>query len=61
MYKTLGKNPKIVSKGSVCVKSLVWPGWATVAANGKTSTIYVGYGHKYKVNYYPFDPEAVLQ
>jgi hypothetical protein len=43
------------------VKSLVWPGWATVAGNGKTSTIYVGYGHKYKQKYYPFDPEQVLQ
>lgn len=61
VYKTLGKNPKAVSKGVVCVKSLVWPGWATIAGNGKTSTIYVGYGHKYKQNYYPFDPEPVLQ
>jgi hypothetical protein len=57
----LGKNSKVVSRGVVCIKSLVWPGWATVAGNGKASNIYIGYGHKYKQNYYPFDPEPVLQ
>ncbi len=61
VFKSLGKNAKVVSKGTVCVKSLVWPGWAIVAGNGKTSSLYVGYGHKYKQNYYPFDPEPVLQ
>jgi len=42
------------------VKSLVWPGWVTVAGNGRSSSIYVGYGHKYKQKYYPYDPEPVL-
>jgi hypothetical protein len=32
-----------------------------VAYGVKTSSLYVGYGHKYRQNYYPFDPEAVLQ
>ena len=31
-----------------------------MAGEGKTSNLYVGYGHKYKQRYYPFDPEPVL-
>ena len=42
------------------MKNLVWPGWITAAWGTKTSSIYIGYGHKYKQNYYPFDPESVL-
>ena len=42
-----------MSKGVVGVKSLLWPGWLTIAYNGKSSSIYVGYGHKFKQNYYP--------
>lgn len=61
VYLTIGKNPKSVSKGVVGVKNLVWPGWLTVAFGSKMSSIYIGYGHKYKQNYYPFDPEPVLQ
>ena len=61
VYKTIGKNSKTVSKGVVGVKNLVWPGWLTTAFNGKTSSIYIGYGHKHKQHYYPFDPETVLQ
>lgn len=29
-YKTIGKNPKILSKGVIGVKNLIWPGWTTV-------------------------------
>lgn len=29
-YKSVGKNPKVVYKGVVGVKSLVWPGWTTI-------------------------------
>jgi hypothetical protein len=61
VYKTVGKNSKTVSRGVVGIKNLVWPGWLTVAYGGKTSSLYVGYGYKYKQNYYPFDPETVLQ
>lgn len=60
VIKTVGKNSKSVSKGVVGVKNLVWPGWLTIAWGSKTSSIYIGYGHKYKQNYYPFDPEPVL-
>ena len=58
--KGVGRNSKGVSRGVVGVKNLVWPGWLTAAWGTKTSSIYVGYGHKYKQNYYPFDPEPVL-
>ena len=60
-FRTIGKVPKNVSKGVVGIKNLVWPGWVTVAYGAKTSSLYIGYGHKYKQIYYPFDPEAVLQ
>lgn len=30
-YKTVGRNPKIVSKGVVGIKNLIWPGWTTLA------------------------------
>jgi hypothetical protein len=56
LYRTIGKVPKNVSKGVVGVKNLVWPGWVTVAYGTKTSSLYIGYGHKYKQTYYPFDP-----
>lgn len=56
----LGKSGKTVCKGAVCVKSLVWPGWYTVASGGKHASVYVGYAHKYKLNYYPVSPEATL-
>ena len=59
--KGVGKNAKSVSRGVVGVKNLVWPGWVTVAWGAKTSSLYVGYGHKHKQNYYPFDPETVLE
>lgn len=29
-YKTIGKNPKILSKGVIGVKNLIWPGWTTI-------------------------------
>ena len=61
VYKGVGKNAKGASKGVVGIKNLVWPGWLMVAYGAKTSNIYVGYGHKYKQSYYPFDPEPVLQ
>jgi len=38
----------------------VWPGWVQVAYGTKTSSLYIGYGHKFKQTYYPFDPETVL-
>ena len=60
-FKTVGKNAKAVSKGIVGIKNLVWPGWLTVAYGTKQSSLYVGYGHKHGQNYYPFDPEVVLQ
>ena len=60
-YKVPGKVPKIVNKGIVGVKNLVWPGWLTTAYSGKQCSVYVGYGHKFKHNYYPCEPEAVLQ
>lgn len=60
-YKTLGRVPKVVSKGVVGVKNLLWPGWLTIAYGGKHTSIYVGYGHKFKQNYYPCEPETVLQ
>ena len=60
LYRTAGRNPSTVSRGVVGLKSLVWPGWTTVAADGKISSLYVGYGHKYKQKYYPFEPETVL-
>lgn len=60
LYKTVSKNSKAVSKGSVALESLVWPGATTIAYGSKTSNIYVGYGHKYQQKYYPFDPETVL-
>lgn len=60
IYKLVGKGGKTVSRGAVAVKSLVWPGWLTVAAGGRSCNLYVGYGHKYKQNYYPYDPETVL-
>ena len=56
----MGKAGKTISRGVIGVKSLVWPGWVTVAGNGRSSSIYVGYGHKYKQKYYPYDPEPVL-
>jgi hypothetical protein len=33
----------------------------TIAYGGKTSSIYVGYGHKFRQNYYPCEPETILQ
>jgi hypothetical protein len=61
VYRGVGKGAKNESRGVVGVRNLVWPGWLTVAYGVKTSSLYVGYGHKYRQNYYPFDPEAVLQ
>lgn len=55
-YKSLGKVPKVVSKGVVGVKNLVWPGWTTVGWQGKYSSIYIGYGHKSKFTYFPRQP-----
>lgn len=60
-YKTLGKNPKVLSKGVVGIKSLIWPGWTTAGWEGKYSNIYVGYGQKAKFIYFPREPEAILQ
>jgi hypothetical protein len=60
-YLGIGKNAKPESKGTVGIKNLVWPGWLTVAFGGKYQSIYVGYGHKAKQNYYPCEPEAVLE
>ena len=59
-YKTIGKVSKTISKGYVGIKSLVWPGWILAAYGAKTSSLYIGYGHKFKQTYYPFDPETVL-
>lgn len=56
----LGKVPKIITKGSVGLKSLVWPGWTSISFGGKYSSIYIGYGHKSHQVYYPFDPERIL-
>jgi len=61
VYLPIGKNPKPYSKGVVGIKNLIWPGWITIAYGTKTSSLYIGYGHKYKQNYYPCDPEPVLQ
>lgn len=60
-YKTVGKNPKVVCKGVVGVKSLVWPGWTTLGYEGKFSSIYIGYGHKFQQYYYPREPEQIMQ
>jgi hypothetical protein len=60
VYRTIGKASKVISKGAVGVKSLLWPGWLTISFNGKYTSIYIGYGHKQKQYYYPFDPEQVL-
>lgn len=60
-YKTLGKQSKVLSRGVVGVKSLLWPGWLTIGYDGKSSSIYMGYGQKLKQNYYPREPEAILQ
>ena len=60
-YKTVGKNPKVVCKGVVGVKSLLWPGWTTLGYEGKFSSIYIGYGHKFQQYYYPREPEQVMQ
>lgn len=29
-FKTAGKNPKVISKGVVGLKNLIWPGWTTI-------------------------------
>ena len=60
-FKTIGKVPKIVSRGVVGIKCLLWPGWVTIAYGGKTSSIYLGYGYKFRQNYYPCEPETILQ
>lgn len=59
-YRTIGKVPKVVCKGVVGLKNLIWPGWLTIGNNLKTSSIYIGYAHKSKTVYYPFAPETVL-
>lgn len=59
-YKTVGKNPKNISVGAVGIKSLIWPGWTTAGWEGKYSSLYVGYGHKSKYNYFPKEPESVM-
>lgn len=61
VYLPFGKNPKSESKGVVGLKNLLWPGWLTVSYNGKYQSIYVGYGTKAKLNYYPCEPETVLE
>lgn len=60
-YLEIKKNPKSESKGIVGLKNLLWPGWLTVSYNGKYQSIYVGYGTKAKQNYYPCEPETVLE
>lgn len=55
-FKSMGRQPKTVSKGVVGVKNLVWPGWLTIGYEGKFSSVYVGYGHKSKNQYYPSEP-----
>ena len=60
MYLGIGKNSKSVCRGMVGIKNLVWPGWITAAYGVKTCNLYIGYGHKCKQHYYPFDPEPVL-
>ena len=58
--RSLGKQGKIISKGVVGIKNLLWPGWLTIGYEGKYSSIYMGYGHKAKECYYPSEPETVL-
>lgn len=60
-YKSLGKNAKIISRGAVGIRNLLWPGWLSVGYEGKYSSIYVGYGHKAKNQYYPSEPEALME
>lgn len=59
-YKTVGRNPKIISKGILGLRNMIWPGWTTLAYEGKHSSIYIGYGHKAKQNYFPREPETIL-
>lgn len=60
-YKTLSKNPRVVSSGVVGLKSLIWPGWSSVSWQNKYSSIYIGYGYKNKFIYYPREPELVMK
>jgi hypothetical protein len=60
LYRGVGKNGKILSSGVVGLKSLVWPGWTTAGWEGRSSSIYVGYGHKQKFEYFPREPEVVM-
>lgn len=57
---SVGKNAKMESKGAVGIKSLLWPGWLTVAYGSKQQSIYVGYANKMGQKYYPKEPENVL-
>ncbi len=59
-YISFGKEAKPTSKGCIGLKNLIWPGWLTVAYEDQVSSLYVGYGHNSKQNYYPCSSEAVM-